>query len=66
MALAFEPLSNAREPAGPASRSLRALWSRAQVAVQLGTGANRGDLLMGMGESMETNITIEGQVVRKS
>ena len=29
MALPFEPLS-AREPAGPASRSLRALWSRAQ------------------------------------
>ena len=59
MALPFEPLS-AREPAGPASRSLRALWSRAQVAVQLGTGANKGDLLMGMGDKM-----VE-QVVRKS
>ena len=58
MALPFEPLS-AREPAGPASRSLRALWSRAQVAVQLGTGANKGDLLMGGDKMVE-------QVVRKS
>ena len=45
MALSIKPLSNAREPVGPASRSVRALWSRAQVAVQLGTGANREDLL---------------------